>query len=182
MSEAPAGVDGGRPPEPRTSARTSGPGSDPLARAVFALLVLACFAAFLITQRLKHTPTAVQEPKLAGAFSPSAAGQEKLEAISFKLANAEDVTVTIVDSAGNTVATLVTDYPAPRYKTFSLRWNGRRGTAHRYGHLLTPDGRSILVPENEGRLAPIGEYRVSVELRHRHQQVLLPRSFTLEKP
>ena len=27
---------------------------------MFALLVLACFAAFFLTQRLKHTPTAVQ--------------------------------------------------------------------------------------------------------------------------
>lgn len=177
MSEAALGAQDESPP-----ARTSAPGSDPLARGVFALLVVACFAAFLITQRLKHTPTAVQEPQLAPAFSPAAAGQEKLEAISFKLANAEDVTVTIVDSAGNTVATLVTDYPAPRYKTFSLRWNGRRGTAHRFGHMLTPHGRSILVPENEGRLAPAGEYRVSIDLRHRRQQVFLPRSFTLEKP
>ena len=38
--------------------------ADPLARVVFALLVLACFAAFFLTQRLKHTPTAVQRFKL----------------------------------------------------------------------------------------------------------------------
>ena len=92
------------------------------------------------------------------------------------------MTVTIVDSAGDTVATLLTDYPAPRYRTFSLRWNGRRGTAHRYGHIVTPDGRSILVPKNEGKLAPAGEYRVELNLRDRGQQVLLPRSFALVKP
>jgi hypothetical protein len=158
------------------------PGSDPLARGVFALLVLACLAAFLITQRLKHTPTAIHEYKLATAFSPYPGTSSPLEAVSFKLANAEDVTVTIIDSAGNTVATLVKDYPAPRYKTFSLRWNGRRGAAHRYGHQLTASGRSILVPETEGKLAPPGEYRVEVDLRHRGQQVLLPRSFALVKP
>jgi hypothetical protein len=158
------------------------PGSDPLARGVFALLVLSCLAAFLITQRLKHTPTAIHEYKLATAFSPYPGSNSPLEAISFKLANAENVTVTIIDSAGNTVATLVKDYPAPRYKTFSLRWNGRGGTAHHYGHQLTASGRSILVPETEGKPASPGEYRVEVDLRHRGQQVLLPRSFALVKP
>jgi len=158
------------------------PGSDPLARTVFALLVLACLAAFLITQRLKHTPTAIHEYKLAPTFSPYPGASSPLEAISFKLANAEDVTVTIVDPAGSTVATLVKDYPAPRYKTVSLRWNGRRGTARRYGHQLTASGRSILVPETDGALAPPGEYRVEIDLRHRGQQVLLSRSFALVKP
>ncbi len=177
MSEAAAGAD-----EARSPARASAPGSDPLARTVFALVVIACLAAFLITQRLKHTPTAVHEYKLATVFSPYPGGNSPLEAISFTLANAEDVTVTIVDSAGNTVATLVRDYPAPRYKTFSLRWNGRRGTAHRYGHQLTPDGRSILVPDTDGSLAPPGEYRVGLDLLHRGQQLLLPRSFALVKP
>ena len=33
-------------------------------RRVFAVLVLACFVAFFLTQRLKHTPTAVQRFKL----------------------------------------------------------------------------------------------------------------------
>jgi hypothetical protein len=184
LSEAAAGLGDDGPPAPpaRTRAGLAAPGGDPLARAVFALLVLACFAAFLITQRLKHTPTAVHEFKLATAFSPYPGGNSPLEAISFKLANAEDVTVTIIDSAGNTVATLITDYPAPRYRTFSLRWNGRRGTAHRYGHIVTPDGRSILVPKNQGKLAPAGEYRVGLDLRRRGQQVLLPRSFALVKP
>jgi hypothetical protein len=177
LTEAAAGLDDGR-----AHAHASAPGSDPLARIVFALLVIACFAAFLITQRLKHTPTAVHNFMLATAFSPYPGGRTPLEAISFKLANAEDVTVTIVDSAGNTVATLVRNYPAPRYKTFSLRWNGRRGTAHRYGHIVTPDGRSILLPETDGRIAPPGEYRVGVYLRHRRQQVLLTRSFALVKP
>jgi hypothetical protein len=176
LSDAGAGVQGAG-----GGARVATAGGDPLARAVFALLVLACFAAFLITQRLKHTPTAVHSFMLAYAFSPYPGSHTPLEAIAIKLANAEDVTVTIVDSAGDTVALLVWDYPAPRYKDLSLRWNGRRGTARRYGHIATPGGRSILVPETEGSIAPAGEYRVGVFLRDRGQQVLLPRSFALVK-
>ena len=176
MSETAAGVDGA--PD---RARSPGAGSDPVAGVVFAVLVVACFAAFLITQRLKHTPTAVHRFKLSTAFSPYPKAPAKLEEISFELANAETVTVTIIDSNGNTVATLVRNYPAPRYKDVSLRWNGRRGTAHRYGYLKTPGGRSIPVPDNEGPIAPAGEYRVSLSLRN-HGQVLLPRSFSLVRP
>jgi len=177
LTEAPGGVEDGAAP-----ARASTPGTDPLARLVFALVVIACFAAFLITQRLKHTPTAVQDFKLGTSFSPYPAGNTKLEAISFKLAQADAVTVTIIDAKGNTVATLVRDYPAPRYKQLSLRWDGRRGTARRYGHLMTPNGRTLLVPQNPGRIAPPGEYRVRVSLRHRSLPVLSPRSFALVKP
>jgi hypothetical protein len=173
---APGGEGDGR------GATTRSLGHDPLARAVFALLVTACFAAFFITQRLKHTPTAVQDFKLTPRFSPTPAGHIKQEGISFKLAQADVVTVTVIDSNGATVATLVRDHAVARYKQFSLRWNGRRGTTRRYGHIVTPDGRRVLVAEPAGALASPGEYRVGVALRGRGQQVLLPRSFVLVKP
>jgi len=154
--------------------------TDPLARAVFAVLVLACFAAFIVTQRLKHTPTAVQRFQLTPFFSPTPAGHIKEEPISFKLAHAEAVTVTIIDSAGNTVATLVRDRPVARYKQFSLRWNGRVGTAHGYTVRGGVDGTTIVVPAIAGRRAPAGEYRVRVTLHDQHNRsVLSPSSFTL---
>jgi hypothetical protein len=176
LSDAAAGADGAR-----GGAHTSAPGSDPLARAVFAVIVIACFAAFLITQRLKHTPTVVQEFKLTPYFSPYPSGHEKLAAISFKLEHAEDATVTIVDSAGSTVATLVHDYPVARYHTFSLRWNGRRGGARRLRHTLSPTGLAIYTPANDGAIAPAGEYRVRVSLQH-HRPVLSPANITLVAP
>jgi hypothetical protein len=150
-----------------------------LRQLVFALLVLACFAAFFVTQRLKHTPTAVQRFELTPSFSPMSAAANDLEGISFKLARADHVTVSIVNSAGDTVATLVRDHPVARYKQFSLRWNGRSGTAHRFGALHTARGRTIVVPLNEGKLARAGEYRVRVSLRDQHRTVFSPRSFTL---
>ena len=153
--------------------------TEPLARVIFALLVVACFAAFFVTQRLKHTPTVIQRLELTPRFSPSHRGHIKHEAISFKLASADAVTVLIIDSSGDVVATLVRDHPVARYKQFSLRWNGRRGTAHRYGTLTTPGGRAVLVPVTSGRLAPPGEYHVRVLLREQDRTVNLPRGFTL---
>ena len=67
-----------------------------------------------------------------------------------------------------------------RYKQFSLRWNGRRGTARSYTVLTSASGHAILVPATRGALAPAGEYRVRVGLRGQgEREVLSPRSFTL---
>jgi hypothetical protein len=153
--------------------------TDPLARVVFAALVLACFAAFIVTQRLKHTPTAVQSFKLTPIFSPTPTGHIKAERISFKLAKADEVTVEILDSNEDVLATLVSDRPVTRYKQFSLRWNGREGEAHTYTVLGGADGTMIVVPVNTGRPAPAGEYRVKVSLREQHRTVLSPSSFIL---
>lgn len=157
---------------------TQRPG-DPLAAWVFAALVLGCLGAFVLTQRLKHTPTAVQSFKLTPIFSPTPTGHIKEERISFKLAKADEVTVTILDESGDSVATLVKDRPVARYKQFSLRWNGRRGEAHSYKTLSPADGRTIVVPLTRGAPAPAGEYRVRVSLHGEHRSVLSPESFTL---
>jgi hypothetical protein len=176
LSDAAAGVNDGA-----ARAQASAPGSDLLARIVFAALVLACFAAFLITQRLKHTPTAVQEFDLTPYFSPYPSGHVKQAAISFKLAHADEVTVSIVAADGNTVATLVRDYRVARYKKFSLRWNGHRGIAHSVSTLRTPHGLRIVAADNIGALARAGEYRVRVGL-HGHSPVLSPLTVTLVAP
>jgi hypothetical protein len=164
------------------AAHAQAPRTDPLARGVFVALVLACLAAFFVTQRLKHTPTPVQKFKRTPRFSPYPAGHDKQEQISFKLSHADTVTVTVIDTTGDVVATLLSDRAIPRYKQFSLRWNGRRGRPVGYGHLTTPGGRTIVVPRNRGRIAPPGEYRVRVLLRHQHKTVLSPWSFTLVGP
>jgi hypothetical protein len=153
--------------------------TDPLARGVFALLVIACFAAFFLTQRLKHTPTVIQTFQLSTKFTPGAPGDAGQEAISFKPRSADEVTVTIIDANGSTVATLVSDHPVARYKQFSLRWNGRRGPAHGARVVLSPHGRAILVPLTTGAFAAGGEYRVRVYLRAQAREVFSPRSFTL---
>jgi hypothetical protein len=154
-------------------------GSEPLSRVLFALLVVACFVAFFLTQRLKHTPTVVQRFELTSNFSPTPAGRHKQEQISFKLSHAERATVAVIDSDGNVVATLLGDYAVPRYKQLSLRWNGRRGRAHGYRVSQTASGRSYIEPDNTGAPAPNGEYRVRLTLSRQHEPVLSPRSFAL---
>jgi hypothetical protein len=141
--------------------REASPAADRLGQIVFALLVLACFAAFFVTQRLKHTPTAVQLFKLTPVFSPTPTGHVKQEQISFKLANAERVTVTILDAAGDTVATIARDRPVPRYKQFKLRWNGYADTT------------------GGSEPAPAGEYSVRVHLLTQRRSVSSPRDFIL---
>ncbi|HEY5193549.1 MAG TPA: hypothetical protein VIJ39_06715 [Solirubrobacteraceae bacterium] len=163
--------------------RARGGGADRrLAAVVFALLVVGCFAALLITQRLKHTPTLVQEFKLTNVIAPASSGGSKEEHIAFKLAKADVVTVTIEGSSGETVATLVRNRPVGRYKTLSLRWNGRKGTAHGYRVLRRADGYTTLMPRNRGQIAPAGEYTVRVSLREEDRSVPSTRTFKLVAP
>lgn len=177
MSEAPVALEGGGDGD-----RAFSPAGDPLVRGVFAALVLACLGAFFLTQRLKHTPTPVQHFKRTPRFSPYPGGHNKLEQISFKLAHADAVTVTILDAADEPVATLVEGHPVPRYKQFSLRWNGRRGPAHGYAIKRTSSGHAFLIARNRGPLAPPGEYRARVMLRDQARTIESPWTFTLVGP
>lgn len=148
-----------------------------LARVVFAALVLASFAAFAITQRLKHTPTIVQHFQRNPYFSPTPAGHIKQEQISLRIANNDRVTVTILNSAGADVATLVRNLPLPRYKQLSLRWNGRQG--YGYSAPVPHDGGVLVVSGTHGPPAPAGEYQVRVELLKEKHSLNLPQTFTL---
>lgn len=149
---------------------------------VFALLVAACFVAFFLTQHLKHTPTVVQSFKLTPRFSPAPSGHIKREGISFKLAHADEVTVTIIDAAGADVAVLLRDAPVPRYKQVSIRWNGRRGAELGVSSTTSADGTRVLTPRLIGARAGAGVYRVRLSLRRQHRTILFPRSFTLVMP
>jgi hypothetical protein len=175
LTEAAAGA--GREESPGAAVPSTG---DPLGRVVFAVLVLACVGAFFVTQRLKHTPTIIHSFELATYFSPYPGGHVPQEAISFKLSSADEVTVTIINSQGDEIATLVRNLPVARYKTLSLRWTGHRGTARGYSVQLSSSGRTHeLVPRIRGRLAAPGEYRVRVGLSHHGLTLNLPRSFKL---
>lgn len=186
MSEAAAG-EPAAPGAAAAGAREGG--ADPrLAAAVFAILVVACFAALIVTQRLKHTPTPVEEFKRTLAFTPGESGRSgpahagSEERVSFKLTKADRVTVTVEDSSGDTVATLVRGVPVGRYRILSLRWNGRRGAARGYTVIRKADGYTTLVPHNRGPLAPPGEYKARVQLLGQKRSIPSPQGFQLVRP
>jgi hypothetical protein len=133
-------------------------GPDPLARVVFGLLVLASFAAFGVIQRLKHTPTVVQDISLSASFVPGSKEANGVERISFKLARADRVTVAVIDSRGDTVRTLARRLAMPAYKRSSFYWNGH---------------------EAHGRRAPAGTYRLRIDLARQKREILSPAAFEL---
>ncbi len=135
------------------------PGMQRLARAVFALLVLATVAAFFVTQRLKHSPTVVQDLKGYLLFSPASQNGHATVKFSFRIKRADEVTVTIASTGGDDVATLARDHHLAAYTQWALRWNGRT---------------------DAGPLAPDGRYQIRVRLRDQGRSVLLPQAITLD--
>ncbi|HEY5199210.1 MAG TPA: hypothetical protein VIJ51_19485 [Solirubrobacteraceae bacterium] len=126
--------------------------TETLRRAVFGLLVVATFAAFFVTQRLKHSPTLVQAAT-AVPYIYQAKGHRKA-LISFKIKRADDVTVTVVGANGDDIDTLASEVHMQAYLQRSFRWRG-----------LTASGRR----------APFGLYRIRVRLRDAGRSVLLAR-------
>lgn len=135
--------------------------TDPLARIVFAALVIASFAAFGVTQSLKHAPTAVQGILLSASFTPGAPGYGGREHISFRIKANDKVRVTVIDSQGDTVRTLAHARPLTHYRRLYLTWDGRMA-----GH----------------KTAPPGTYRIRVTLLSDGHEVLSPSSFQLNGP
>jgi hypothetical protein len=131
-----------------------------LAGAVFAVLAVATFAAFFVAQRLKHQPAVVQEFMRYPFFSPNGDGRLDAEHISFKIKKTDDVTVDVVNAAGDPVRRLVSDEHLNAFRRLpTLRWNGRT---------------------DSGAHAPDGIYRVRVILRSQDRSVIVPESFRLD--
>ncbi len=167
MSELAAPAGGRAPASPRRAAAP-----DPLASVAFALLVVACFGAFFVTQRLKHTPTAVQEIRLTDSFAPTAAPGGPTETMSFHDANTDEVTVAVIDGAGNVVATVITDHPQLRYRRLRVFWNGHGGSCP------SPTALSCASTESGPLVAP-GSYRLRITLVHERRTIDSPNAFRL---
>ncbi|MGI8557153.1 MAG: hypothetical protein ACR2ND_02400 [Solirubrobacteraceae bacterium] len=133
--------------------------ADKPAKLVFALLVAATFAAFFVTQRLKHSPTVVQRVFAEPFFSPHSTTRHTEEKFSFRIKRADEITVSVVAPNGDEVATLRRDFHLAAYTQLSLRWSG--------------------YTDPPSKLAADGVYRIRVRLRDEGRSVLLSRSFTL---
>lgn len=130
-----------------------------LARVVFVVLVGATFAAFFLAQRVKGSPPAVDVRGLAPAFSPNGDGRADVEDFTITLRKRDEVTVAVVDGAGDEVRRLATGVPVAAHQPLRLAWNGA---------------------EDDGSRAPDGQYRLSVRLRRENRFVLVPKPIALD--
>jgi len=122
------------------------------ARVVFVLLVAASFSAFFAAQRLKSAPPVATIKKITRHFSPNGDGRRDMARIRIRVRKDDDVTIAVVDDAGNEVRRLASAVPATRDRAMRVRWAGRTST---------------------GSLAPEGAYRVRVSLRRGGRAVTL---------
>jgi hypothetical protein len=114
------------------------------ARVFFVLLVAATFAAFFVAQRLKSAPHVATIEQMTRHFSPNGDGRRDVSRIAVRLRKDDDVTISIVDDAGNQVDRLAAAVPAAAERPVRVSWDGRT---------------------EEGDRAPQGVYRVRVGLR-----------------
>ena len=129
-----------------------------LAAAVFLLLVAATIGAFFAAQRLKHQEPLLRYRASDRAFSPNGDGIKDTARIRFRLPDADDVTVTILDADGGTVRRLATNKRLGKGAQM-FRWDGQT---------------------DEGLLAPEDSYRVRVGLRDAGRTNTLPHTIELD--
>jgi hypothetical protein len=130
-----------------------------VAAGVFAALVVATFAAFLVAQRLKNEPSVVQRVMGARVFSPNQDSRFDRMRMSFALTDDDDVRVAVVDDAGDVVATLAEDLHCTAWHQCRVSWDG-----------ITDDGEP----------APDGRYRLRLTLERQGLTVTPRRSVLLD--
>jgi hypothetical protein len=129
-----------------------------LAAAVFVLLVGATIGAFFAAQQLKQQAPLLRYRASTEAFSPNGDGIKDTAKIRFKLPEADDVTVTILDEDGGAVARVATNAPLGKGEQ-TLTWDGRT---------------------DENLVAPEDSYRVRVGLRGEGRTNTLPHEVKLD--
>ncbi len=124
-------------------------------RIAFALLVCATFAAFFVAQELKSTPPLVQDVQVKPFFSPNRDGRFDRARASFVLKRTDDVTVTVIDRAGDDVLRLRNNKRLREGRRMRLVWDGT---------------------DEAGRRVADGTYRIRISLRRQGRSVTLPRN------
>ncbi len=126
---------------------------------VFAGLVVATFAAFFVTTRLKRAAPVIEQLTFRRSFSPNGDGRFDAALFAFRLRRSDEVTVSVVTRDGDEVRTLAEDVSLQRGRRHRIRWDGRT------------DG---------GRVAPDGEYHLRVGLRAQGRTVTSSRKLFLD--
>ncbi len=126
---------------------------------VFALLVVATFAAFFVVQRIKREPPDVRKAQITPLFSPNGDGRHEVAHASFVLERPDTITVRVLRDNGDVVATLMANRRAAAHKRLRVTWDGR---------------------DNAGRRVPDGIYRYRVNLQDQGRAVFLPRGVRID--
>ncbi len=98
-------------------------------------LLVATAAAFAITEHLKLIKSPVYGTLVSKVFSPRCHCSTSTAAVRFRLRHPDKVTVTIVDSHHQHVATVVTGFRMLPRHAHTFRWDGRTSSGQ-----LAPDG------------------------------------------
>jgi hypothetical protein len=126
------------------------------------LLVLSTGVAFAVTERLKLEKAPIYKTEVTRSFSPacrlSVKGCIARASISFFLRRSDRVTVTVLNSNGDEVRTLL-DGKRRKQGKLQVVWNGQDGA---------------------GRIASDGSYRVRVHLANRRSTITLPNVIELD--
>ena len=130
-----------------------------LAAVVFAALVVATFAAFLVAQRLKSEPAVVQRVMGARVFSPNHDSRFDRMRVSFALTEDDRVRAAMIDEDGGVVATIAEDLTCTAWHQQRVTWDG---------------------VDDDGRRAPDGRYRIRLTLERGGRTVTLRRSIRLD--
>ena len=117
-----------------------------------AALLAATSAAFVVTEKLKLTRNPIVGPRVDKLFSPVCDCDTDSASITFRLRNADRVSVEIVDSDGNVVRELARDRPQGRVPR-SYVWDGR---------------------DDDGRVVEEGSYRPRVHLDEARRTIVMP--------
>ena len=124
-----------------------------LAKILLVVVLLGATAtAFAVTERLKLERSPITGTRVDKVFSPVCECARDVAVISFRLRKPETVTVTVIDSAGRSVQTLVRRQHEKAGRV-SYTWDGRDGL---------------------GRVVPEGRYRSKVELAAHGRTIVLP--------
>ena len=126
--------------------------------AVALILLIGSAAAFTRSERLKLQRSPVGKPKFERHLSPTCDCHTATSTLSFLLRRPERLDVSVVDSEGDHVATLVDrqDFNAGRV---SFEWDGRG---------------------DSGEVAPDGIYRLKVRLEHDRRTILIPETIVVD--
>jgi FlgD Ig-like domain len=128
-------------------------------RTILVLLLLAgTAAAFVVTEDLKLEPDPIARPRITPTFSPTCRCEQATARIAFRLRQADRLTLTIEDSEGGIVRTLLSNASFNR-GNHEFGWDGRDETGHVVGE---------------------GSYRPRVELAKLDRAIEFPKEIVVD--